>query len=111
VKNIGLSVQHAIMEAAVLQDQRIANVKKANFSAIGVNHDDKPGERSTAMSTTERDSTDVLNDLLGIPGIDAVVVIGRDGFVIESAKQRSCKHRRTWRFTCSCYQWNRRNGQ
>ena len=37
------------------------------------------------MPATERDSTDVLNDLLGIPGIDAVVVVGRDGFVIESA--------------------------
>ena len=33
----------------------------------------------------QRESTEVLNDLLGIPGIDAVVVIGRDGFVIESA--------------------------
>jgi len=85
VKNIGLSVQHAIMEAAVIQDQRIANVKKANVSVIGVNDDGKPGERRIEMSATDRDSTDVLNDLLGIPGIDAVVVVGRDGFVIESA--------------------------
>jgi predicted regulator of Ras-like GTPase activity (Roadblock/LC7/MglB family) len=84
-KNIGLSVQHAIMEAAVIQDQRIANDKKANLAVIGVNDDNEPGERRTEMSATERDSTDVLNDLLGIPGIDAVVVVGRDGFVIESA--------------------------
>jgi predicted regulator of Ras-like GTPase activity (Roadblock/LC7/MglB family) len=36
------------------------------------------------MQESGRDSTEVLNDLLAIPGIDAVVVIGRDGFVIES---------------------------
>ena len=41
-------------------------------------------ERSNEMQQ-QRESTEVLNDLLGIPGIDAVVVIGRDGFVIESA--------------------------
>lgn len=86
-KNIGLSVQHAIMEAAIIHDQRIAN-KKSNSSAITTIEkigDGLPDERSTEMSTTERDSTEVMNDLLGIPGIDAVVVIGRDGFVIESA--------------------------
>jgi len=37
------------------------------------------------MEVNERDSTAVLNDLLTVPGIDAVVVVGRDGFVIESA--------------------------
>jgi len=37
------------------------------------------------MQQTERGSTEVLNDLLEIPGVDAVVVVGRDGFVIESA--------------------------
>lgn len=31
-----------------------------------------------------RTSTDVLEELLRIPGIDAVVIIGRDGFAIES---------------------------
>jgi predicted regulator of Ras-like GTPase activity (Roadblock/LC7/MglB family) len=30
-------------------------------------------------------STDVLAEMLKIPGVDAVVVVGRDGFVIESA--------------------------
>lgn len=37
------------------------------------------------MQNEGRGSTEVLNDLLEIPGIDAVVVVGRDGFVIESA--------------------------
>ena len=37
------------------------------------------------MALSERDSTTVLNDLLMVPGVDAVVVAGRDGFVIESA--------------------------
>ena len=41
------------------------------------------------MEMNQRDSTTVLNDLLMIPGIDAVVVVGRDGFVIESAGNSS----------------------
>ena len=41
------------------------------------------------MAIPERDSTTVMNDLLMIPGIDAVVIIGRDGFVIESAGNSS----------------------
>ena len=36
------------------------------------------------MSLSRRNSTDVLKDLKDIPGVDAVVVSGRDGFVIES---------------------------
>jgi predicted regulator of Ras-like GTPase activity (Roadblock/LC7/MglB family) len=82
-KNIGYSVQHAIIEAAVLHDQRNTNANNMSFLTTAL--DVTPGERSTDMATNERDSTTVLNDLLMIPGIDAVVVIGRDGFVIESA--------------------------
>jgi len=41
--------------------------------------------RRTEMMQPSRTSTDVLDDLLKVPGIDAVVVAGRDGFVIESA--------------------------
>lgn len=74
-KNIGLSVQHAIIEAAVLTDTRKIN------AAMNANS----GERSIAMETEQRDSTAVMHDLLLIPGIDAVVVVGRDGFVIETA--------------------------
>jgi predicted regulator of Ras-like GTPase activity (Roadblock/LC7/MglB family) len=40
-------------------------------------------ERSDAMAP--RSTTDVLEDLLKVPGIDAVVIVGRDGFVIESS--------------------------
>ena len=36
------------------------------------------------MAQNQRSSTDVLEELLKIPGVDAVVVAGRDGFVIES---------------------------
>lgn len=88
-KNIGLSVQHAIIEAAVLHDQRITNDKNENNAKTNTTIHVKPGERSTEMETNQRDSTAVLNDLLLIPGIDAVVVIGRDGFVIESAGNSS----------------------
>jgi predicted regulator of Ras-like GTPase activity (Roadblock/LC7/MglB family) len=72
---IGLPVQHAIMEAVVLVD------KKARDRQL--NSEKEVEERSDHMQG--RDSSEVLNDLLEIPGIDAVVVVGRDGFVIESA--------------------------
>jgi predicted regulator of Ras-like GTPase activity (Roadblock/LC7/MglB family) len=75
--NIGLSVQHAIMEAVVLLD------KQASITAANENMGSE--ERSFEMQETERSSTEVMNDLLEIPGVDAVVVVGRDGFVIESA--------------------------
>ncbi len=77
--NIGLSVQHAIMEAVVLLDKR---AKENGGNGSGAHKE--AYERSFAMQESGRDSTEVLNDLLAIPGIDAVVVIGRDGFVIES---------------------------
>jgi predicted regulator of Ras-like GTPase activity (Roadblock/LC7/MglB family) len=37
------------------------------------------------MAQGTRTSAQILEDLLKVPGIDAVVVAGRDGFVIESA--------------------------
>jgi predicted regulator of Ras-like GTPase activity (Roadblock/LC7/MglB family) len=88
-KNVGLSVQHAIIEAAVLHDQRSSDVKKGNVLKMNTAIDEIRGERSSEMETGQRDSTTVLNDLLMIPGIDAVVVVGRDGFVIESAGNSS----------------------
>jgi predicted regulator of Ras-like GTPase activity (Roadblock/LC7/MglB family) len=77
------------MEAAVRHDQRIASDIKMTASVLNKNTEDKSEKRSNEMSATDRDSTEVMNDLLGIPGIDAVVVIGRDGFVIESAGNSS----------------------
>jgi len=78
---IGLSVQHAIMEAVVLLDKQTKENNKNPASA--------GEERSLVMQLEGRDSTEVLNDLLEISGIDAVVVVGRDGFVIESAGSSS----------------------
>jgi predicted regulator of Ras-like GTPase activity (Roadblock/LC7/MglB family) len=83
-KNIGLSIQHAIIQAAILLDNRAVNNDQKNMNGIPANK--QAEERSTEM---ERDSTTVMNDLLTVPGIDAVVVIGRDGFVIESAGNSS----------------------
>jgi predicted regulator of Ras-like GTPase activity (Roadblock/LC7/MglB family) len=88
-KNVGFSVQHAIMSAAVLHDQRSTDAKKGSNSSANTTIDVTPEERSTEMTISERDSTTVMNDLLMIPGIDAVVVVGRDGFVIESAGNSS----------------------
>lgn len=75
--DIGLSVQHAILEAIVLQE----NNKKRSTPNSATEVD----EGSTYMEQEPRESTDIMNDLLEISGIDAVVVVGRDGFVIESA--------------------------
>jgi predicted regulator of Ras-like GTPase activity (Roadblock/LC7/MglB family) len=86
-KNIGLSIQHAIIQAAILLDNRaVSNDQKNNPLGNGLPVNKIAEERSTEM---ERDSTSVMNDLLTVPGIDAVVVIGRDGFVIESAGNSS----------------------
>jgi predicted regulator of Ras-like GTPase activity (Roadblock/LC7/MglB family) len=85
-KNIGLSIQHAIIQAAILLDNRAVSKDLKNPDEKEKTADNKAEERSTEM---ERDSTSVLNDLLTIPGIDAVVVVGRDGFVIESAGNSS----------------------
>ncbi|MDY0260883.1 DUF4388 domain-containing protein [Syntrophotalea acetylenica] len=74
---IGLPVQHAILEAIVRLENRGGDSVHNDASASE--------EGSTSMEQTTRESTDVMNDLLTIPGIDAVVVVGRDGFVIESA--------------------------
>jgi predicted regulator of Ras-like GTPase activity (Roadblock/LC7/MglB family) len=78
---IGLSVQHAIMEAVVLLDRQ---AKENTANPIR-----EVEERSLHMQQEGRESTEVLNDLLEISGIDAVVVVGRDGFVIESAGSSS----------------------
>jgi predicted regulator of Ras-like GTPase activity (Roadblock/LC7/MglB family) len=85
-KNIGLSIQHAIIQAAILLDNRAVSKDQKNPNEKEKTANNKAEERSTEM---ERDSTSVLNDLLTIPGIDAVVVVGRDGFVIESAGNSS----------------------
>ncbi len=40
------------------------------------------------MPKNSRGSSEVLKDILDIPGIDAAVIVGRDGFVIESMGNR-----------------------
>ncbi len=88
-KNVGFSVQHSIMEAAVLHDQRSNSAKRGTTSKSNAANNTSLEERSTDMATPERDSTAVMDELLMIPGIDAVVIVGRDGFVIESAGHSS----------------------
>lgn len=84
-RNMNLNVQHAIMEAAVLLDERVARQRRKGSESARHDQDGIIDERSSEMTKIERDSAEIMNDLLGIPGVDAVVVIGRDGFVIESA--------------------------
>ncbi len=80
-KTIGLSVQHAILEAVTLLDTR-ANEKTMHQNT-------ELEKRSLSMEQAGRESSEVMNSLLEVPGVDAVVVIGRDGFVIESAGSSS----------------------
>ena len=70
--SITVSFQNAILEAVRIHDERREMREKSN------------NERSTEMSST-RSSTDVLEDLLKVPGVTSAVVVGRDGFIIESA--------------------------
>ncbi|MBN2091311.1 roadblock/LC7 domain-containing protein [candidate division KSB1 bacterium] len=37
------------------------------------------------MSANEKDPKKILNNLVELPGVTAVTVIGRDGFIIESS--------------------------
>lgn len=85
-KNIGLSIQHAIIQAAILLDNKTAGDDRNKTKKEEKAETTMAVERSAEM---DRDSTSVMNDLLTVPGVDAVVVIGRDGFVIESAGNSS----------------------
>lgn len=99
---IDLSVQHAILEAIVLQENQSdasisgsASSGKAPFGSASPSSKKQDNAPTTSKPEIEkgstdmeqqqlRESTDILNNLLEISGIDAVVVVGRDGFVIES---------------------------
>lgn len=71
-----MPTQQALLEAVRIQDERAK--RDANGPAAGK-------ERSADMPQAPRTSTDVLEELLKVPGVTASVVVGRDGFVIESA--------------------------
>lgn len=84
---IDLSVQHAILEAIVLQENQSGKPTPHRTIPQKAIPNTKPEieEGSSYMQQEPRESSEVLNSLLEISGIDAVVVVGRDGFVIESA--------------------------
>ncbi len=67
-------------EASALPETKTA-------STPNIERNDTAQERSVHMP--RRDSTEILSDLLKVPGVDAVVVSGRDGFIIESAGSSS----------------------
>lgn len=71
-----MPTQQALLEAVRIQDER-AKTQRAGTQA--------GNERSEDMPQTPRTSTDVLEELLKVPGVTAAVVVGRDGFVIESS--------------------------
>lgn len=73
---VPVPTQQALMEAIRTQDER------ANQARLGRKAHD---ERSDDMPLGTRTSTDVLEEILKIPGVTSAVVVGRDGFVIESS--------------------------
>lgn len=71
--SITVALQHALMEAVRIRDERGTAEPSGGKD-----------ERSQDMVST-RSSTDVLEDFLKVPGVTSAVVVGRDGFLIESA--------------------------
>jgi predicted regulator of Ras-like GTPase activity (Roadblock/LC7/MglB family) len=71
-----LPTQQALMEAIRILDERAKHEQLGHKAT---------SERSNDMAQSPRTSTDVLEELLKVPGVTAAVVVGRDGFVIESA--------------------------
>lgn len=74
--SIQLPLQHALMEALRIQDEK----NRASETDTAAPQD----ERSEEMAQN-RSSTDVLEDFLKVPGVSSAVVVGRDGFTIESS--------------------------
>lgn len=73
--SVTLPAANALLEAVRMHDER-QRFKK----------DPEPSERRGEMqpSSTARSTTDVLDDFLKIPGVVSAVIVGRDGFLIES---------------------------
>lgn len=71
-----MPTQQALLEALRIRDER-AKLTRSGPPA--------GKERSDDMAQNARTSTDILEELLKVPGVTAAVVVGRDGFVIESA--------------------------
>jgi predicted regulator of Ras-like GTPase activity (Roadblock/LC7/MglB family) len=73
-QSVTLKPQHALLEVVRMHDERLRFTKERAVP-----------ERSSPMQPNTRTSTDVLEDLLKVPGVTSAVVVGRDGFIIESA--------------------------
>jgi predicted regulator of Ras-like GTPase activity (Roadblock/LC7/MglB family) len=70
-----LPTQHALLQIAKEHDE------KKNTSTVVT----PEKRRKSEMAIAKRSSTEIMEELLKVPGINAVVIIGRDGFVIESS--------------------------
>jgi len=111
---IEMPVQFALLEAARLRDEALHARNAPDVAApapVGVEESPPPEqlvpteapppvatgvedhlaepvtfpERSEEMPQGYKDSTEILDAIVKIPGVDGVVVCGRDGFAIESA--------------------------
>jgi predicted regulator of Ras-like GTPase activity (Roadblock/LC7/MglB family) len=90
---IDLPLQHAILEAVRLHDEQDEQNDAEEFSIeLPFEEETELEPQQSAVATTAqegertvRSSTDALEDCLKVPGVSSAVVIGRDGFLIESA--------------------------
>jgi len=81
--SIELPLHHALIEAARLQDElQLEEAEPVPTSSDIVSADFQHVREGGHVVRT---STEVLDDCLKIPGVSSAVVIGRDGFLIESA--------------------------
>jgi len=62
-----------------------AEAKETNNTLPGVPFGNPLSNIERSENVIMRESTEILSDLLKVPGVDAVVVAGRDGFIIEAA--------------------------
>ncbi len=72
---IDMPLQHALLEAVRIHDERRNQEEEAA----------RDERRDAEMAQPTRSSTDVLEDFLKVPGVMSAVVVGRDGFLIESS--------------------------
>ncbi|MBU1219868.1 roadblock/LC7 domain-containing protein [Myxococcota bacterium] len=76
----------ASMKSVPAKENSEKKVSSSNLNEIQTINSN--GESSLINERSElemRESTEILSDLLKVPGVDAVVVAGRDGFIIETA--------------------------
>ncbi len=80
-RTIERSLHEILIEAMRIFDER----KREEEMELRAAQERGEAQGSEEMAQPIRESTDILDDLLKIPDVSAAVVVGRDGFIIESS--------------------------